>query len=183
MKKLLIISLLALTLVASACTGSVNDTETKDSTDNSVNTPISSDTVSDDNEAEGYAFSFGGKKISRGMSAADALAVLGEYENKTESPSCAFDGTETVYYYSSVQLTTYTDKTQPEKVLSLYLQDDSVSTEEKISVGDTKDKVMTAYGTPSEESENGATFEKNGTKLSFVFRDGAVSSILYSFEE
>ena len=181
MKKLFIISLLALTLAASAC----GKPGTKPVTSGSAGTdksPVSSGTVTDEPKSDGFVFTFGGKEICRGMSGADAVAILGEYENKTESPSCAFDGTETAYYYSSVQLTTYTDKSQPEKVLSIYLQDDSVSTGEKISVGDAKDKVMSTYGAPADESENGATFEKNGTKLSFVFRDGAVSSILYSFE-
>lgn len=181
MKKLFIISLLALTLAAASCGKPGNATATSGTADSGT-TPASQSTASDDPKAEGFVFTFGGKEICRGMSGADAVAILGEYENKTESPSCAFDGTETVYYYSSVQLTTYTDKNQPEKVLSIYLQDDSVSTAENISVGDSKDKVMSAYGTPAEESENGAAFEKNGTKLSFVFRDGAVSSILYSFE-
>ena len=38
-------------------------------------------------------------------------------------------------------------------MLSIYLQDDSVSTGEKISVGDAKDKVMSTYGAPADESE------------------------------
>ncbi len=159
MKKLFIISLLALTLAASAC----GKPGTKPVTSGSAGTdksPVSSGTVTDGPKSDGFVFTFGGKEICRGMSGADAVAILGEYENKTESPSCAFDGTETVYYYSSVQLTTYTDKSQPEKVLSIYLQDDSVSTGEKISVGDAKDKVMSTYGTPADESENGATFEE-----------------------
>ena len=85
MKKLFIISLLALTLAASAC----GKPGTKPVTSGSAGTdksPVSSGTVTDEPKSDGFVFTFGGKEICRGMSGADAVAILGEYKNKTGIP-------------------------------------------------------------------------------------------------
>ncbi len=131
-------------------------------------------------EKKGYLFRFDGKDVYCNQDGEEALSILGEFEHKLESPSCAFDGVDTTYYYASVQLITYTDGSSPSKVLSIYLQDDTVETAEGISVGDSKEDVEAAYGEPAERGENSLIFEKDGMRLTFVFNEDGVSSVLYS---
>ncbi len=133
-------------------------------------------------ELQGYIFDINGNQLYCNQDGKDALAVLGEYQNKFESHSCAFNGMEISYYYPSMTLVTYTVDNSSEKVLSIYLNDDSVSTKEGISIGDSKDKVQSIYGEPTKTGSSGVTYTKNGASLVFTYNENKVDSILYSLD-
>ncbi len=131
---------------------------------------------------KGYIFNADGKEVYCNQDGAEALSILGEYQNKFEENSCAFDGKEITYYYSSMRIVTYTDGSSPEKVLSIYLEDDSVATAEGITIGDSADKVASVYGEPQKSEALGVTYTKGNTSLVFTYADDFVDSILYSLE-
>ncbi len=180
MKKLyLLLTVIALLFVFGGCKND-RGSQAQSGTDSSASVSNSESNSDVDVTGKGFRFIYKEKEVFCDQNAEDALSVLGEYENKFESPSCAFDGVEVTYYYSAIQLTTYTDGEVPEKVLSIYLQDDSVATAEGITIGDSVDKVKAAYGEPAENGENSMVFLKDSTRLTFIFNEDGVSSVMYS---
>ena len=169
MKKILTVALIVLTLCCLMC--SCGDKEA--AADN--------DTVVSAENADTYTFTFAGVKIATGVEAADVLASLGEANDTFTSESCAFGGEDTVYYYNGFQLST-NNETGVEKIFSVYLEDDSVATEEGISIGMTPEQVTAAYGEASSDSATGTSliYSKGDMTLTFTLENGVVSSILYS---
>ena len=55
--------------------------------------------------------------------------------------------------------------------------DDTVSTDEGISIGSTKDEVTEAYGDASEESASKLVYEKGDTELVIGLSGDSVSSV------
>jgi hypothetical protein len=114
------------------------------------------------------------------MAADEVLSKLGTPKDQYTSESCAFGGEDTVYYYSSIQVST-NNELGYERIYSIYLEDDLVSTEKGICVGNTADDVKSAYGEPGANSTDACLiYEKDGMTLSFNLTDGVVSTILYN---
>lgn len=147
-------------------------------TDNSGNGTTTKPTTGDKNTPKGYLFTYNGTQFGVDMAMDSVLTKLGQPDDKLTSASCAFGGNDTVYYYDSIEIST-NDELGYERIYSIYLKDDLVSTEKNICVGATADEVKTAYGEPSITAGNGLTYEKDGMTLKFNLKDGSVSSILY----
>lgn len=128
----------------------------------------------------GYTVIYNGVKLSVGMPAEEALGKLGAADDKITSESCAFGGSDTVYYYGTgVQVST-NDELGYERIFSIYLSDDLVSTEEGVCIGNTVEQVKAAYGEPGSKSTgNSLAYEKDGMTLTFFVKDGTVTSIRY----
>lgn len=127
----------------------------------------------------GYLFTYNDVQFGVDMAMEGVLAKLGQPDDKYTSASCAFGGEDTVYYYSSIQIST-NNELGYERIYSIYLEDDLVSTEKGISVGATADAVKEAYGEPGASSADTVMiYEKDGMALSFNLKDGVVSSIRY----
>lgn len=128
----------------------------------------------------GYLFTYNDYQFGVDMASEAVITALGEPKDKYTSASCAFGGEDTVYYYSSIQISTNNEDGY-ERIYSIYLEDDLVSTEEGICVGSTADDVKAAYGEPGANStENCLVYEKDTMTLSFNLTDGVVSTILYN---
>ncbi len=158
MKKLLIFLLLA-TMVLSFVACKENDTS--------------------EPETKTYTFTSGTTKIAIDADAAPILASLGEWRDYAESTSCAFEGLDKVYIYAGFELQTY-PMGEKDYVYMIILQDDTVATEKGIRIGAEKAVVITAYGTPNQESATSLTYNADGMYLQFILRDGVVTSIQYS---
>ncbi|MBO7274323.1 MAG: hypothetical protein J6V22_05660 [Clostridia bacterium] len=158
MKKLLIFLLLA-TMVLSFVACKENDTS--------------------EPETKTYTFTSGTTKIAIDADAAPILASLGEWRDYAESTSCAFEGLDKVYIYAGFELQTY-PMGEKDYVYMIILQDDTVATEKGIRIGAAKAVVITAYGTPNQESATSLTYNADGMYLQFILRDGVVTSIQYS---
>ena len=131
-------------------------------------------------EPSGYLFTYNGYQFGVDMPAEDVIASLGEPKDKYTSESCAFGGEDTVYYYSSIQVSTNNEYGY-ERIYSIYLEDDLVSTEKGICVGSTAEDVKNAYGEPGDKSTDVClVYEKETMTLSFNLVDGVVSTILYN---
>lgn len=173
MKKLAAI-VLALTMVLALCAcGGTSDTPTTPTTEPQQNNTGNTTPV-------GYLFTYNGYQFGVDIVADDALANLGDPRDQYTSESCAFGGEDTVYYYSSIQVSTNNEYGY-ERIYSIYLEDDLVSTEEGICVGSTADDVKAAYGEPGDKSTATCLiYEKDGMTLNFNLVDGLVSTILYN---
>lgn len=131
---------------------------------------------SESTSTDGYAFTSGSVKIKMNADAAKVVEELGEEDDYFESESCAFEGLDKVYTYPGYKLNTYPvdDK---DYVLSVVFRDDTVETEEGISIGSTKDEVTEAYGDPTEEKGSSLIYEKGETKITFGMNGDKVASV------
>ena len=76
----------------------------------------------------GYTFTYNECQFGVDMIADDVLAQLGDAKDQYTSESCAFGGEDTVYYYNSIQVSTNNEYGY-ERIYSIYLEDDLVSTD------------------------------------------------------
>ncbi len=133
-------------------------------------------------EGKTYTFTSGTTKIAINADAAPILAALGQWRDYAESASCAFEGLDKVYTYAGFEIQTY-PMGEKDFVYMIILQDDTVATEKGIRIGATKDAVLTAYGTPNQETATALTYNGKGMYLQFILRDGTVTSIQYGYAE
>lgn len=173
MKKIsAILVILTMVLVLCACSVAEPSKDTQPSQNANQNTGSTTPT--------GYTFTYNGYQFGVDMVADEVLANIGEAKDQYTSESCAFGGEDTVYYYSSIQVSTNNEYGY-ERIYSIYLEDDLVSTEEGICVGSTAEDVKSAYGEASAKSTDSCLiYEKDGMTLNFNLVDGKVSTILYN---
>lgn len=172
MKRYMLIALaLMMVLSLCACGGDPATTEPAGTTGGNV-TPSTT--------PKGYTFTYNGTQFGVDMAVNGVLEKLGEPKDKYTSASCAFGGEDTVYYYSSIQIST-NDELGYERIYSIYLEDDLVSTEKNICIGNTADQVKAAYGEADATSSDACLiYAKDGMSLRFNLTDGKVTSILYT---
>ncbi len=173
MKKTLLILLLVLAVcLMAACNSGTGETSGTES--EAASTPSGSE-----HKATGYLFEYNGVSFGVGSATADIIEKLGEQTEKPyTSNSCAFNGKDTVYYFASFEVSD-NDETGDLVIYSIYLKDDTVATKEGAYVGMTPDEVKAIYGEPSESSDGGFSYVKEGMKLNFFLKDGVVSAISY----
>ena len=94
----------------------------------------------------------------------------------TEIPSCAFQGTDTVYTYDDIEITV-ADKDGKKIVYSVYFIGTDVKTTEGISIDATKDEIIKTYGNASDD--NDIKYTKGDVELHFVLNNDRVTSIEY----
>lgn len=103
---------------------------------------------------------------------------LPEAENIFEVPSCAIEGTDTVYSYTTIEVTAYDDGID-EVIYSIYLVDANTPTSEGLYVGDDLARVEELYGTDYETNDTELTFTKGNTTLNLLMEGETVISIEY----
>ena len=139
-------------------------------------TPADLDTAP--SPAGGYVFSFNNVEVMIDAKAADVVEKLGTY-TYFEAPSCAFNGLDKIYTYTSFEIDTY-PVDDVDYISAIVFRDDTVETAEGVCIGMKKEKVVEKYGEPAEESGNLATYEKDCMQLRFIYDDeGYVISIQY----
>lgn len=170
MKKFLMIALAAVLVLGLCACG--EDTNTTDPAETTGNVTPSSKPV-------GYTFTYNGCQFGVDMAVDAVLTKLGEPKDQYTSASCAFNGQDTIYYYSSIQISA-NDEQGYNRIYSIYLEDDLVSTEKGICIGNTAEQVKSAYGEPDASSTDSClVYAKDGMKLKFNLNGDTVSSILY----
>ena len=92
-------------------------------------------------------------------------------------PSCAFEGMDKTYSYPGFDVTTYT-KGGSDYVSGVIFWDDSVATAEGVYIGQTLEDIRKAYGADV-SGETSVSLTRGASKLLFLLKDGAVSSIQY----
>ncbi len=160
MKKLMIIFILVLSIVACSSDGSKADADNKQLSDN-------------------YVFDYNGTVIAIDDEAKGIIEQLGEPMEYFEAPSCAYQGMDKTYYYNGFEITTYTDE-DIDYIANIVLVDDTVTTREGIYIGSSLDDIINAYGRNFEESTGLYAYIKDGVKLQFIIKDDVVESIMYA---
>ena len=132
------------------------------------------------NTSTGYVFTTNGVNIAIDEKIEDITSKLGDPKGGYyEAKSCAFDGMDKFWYYDSFTLQGY-QKNGVDVVYSVTFMDDTVKTKEGIKIGDSKDKVISAYGSSYKEENGQIKYESGNMVLSFAIKDNAVTSIVYS---
>ena len=125
----------------------------------------------------GYAFTAGGTTVQVDADFAPVLEKLGEPLSYFEAASCAVEGLDKTYTYSGFQIITYPDG-EKDCVSTIVLKDDSVSTAEGVSIGESKERLQEVYGSGSEEG-NMIVYAKGDMKLCFIMQNDEIASIEY----
>ena len=125
-----------------------------------------------------YFFEARGVTVRVGDDADNATTALGEYNSLYLSPSCAVSGVDQMYVYNGFRLTAYPEADK-HVIYIIELTNDTVSTAEGVSVGDTRQKVLSIYGEPYESVGESVRYTGRDCILQFIIREGRVTSIKY----
>lgn len=183
---LLLVSMLILAGCGGNNASSDNATNSNSENAGSVNTEISTeaDVTVDNTEAapalSGYVFSHNNVDFTVDMEADVVITALGEPTSYYEVPSCAFEGLEKIYDYTSFEITTY-EVDDVDYIANIYLKDDLVTTPEGISLYMTASDITEAYGDDCITAEGQYVYTKDGTKLIIIVNsDLEILSIQYA---
>lgn len=125
---------------------------------------------------DGYGFVYRNINVVPHAEMGAVASALGTPTAFQESESCAFLGKDKVYIYPGITVYTYPIN-GVDYILQIVFTDDSVSMPEGIMLGSTSAEVIAAYGNSYQDINGSFSYEKGGTNLQLLMRDGAVYSI------
>jgi hypothetical protein len=133
---------------------------------------------------DGFVFVYNGTSIYLGEYSERILGELGSAFDYEESDSCTSDGIMKTYYYGGFNFSTYIkdnpNETGKDRIFSIALTDDGVSTAEGIYIGQTVDEMIAVYGAEYEEMPGFYyRYNKNGVGLSFDVDDNIIIAVTY----
>lgn len=131
-------------------------------------------------EAGLFDFVYNGVVVTPGMSPFDVVDQLGDY-SLFESVSCAYQGTDRVYTYSSFIIRSSPDKNGNDVIVSIELKDDTVETSNGLYIGNSKTDVTAACGDADTEMPGGLEYVDGSVTLSFIISDDTVTAINYTY--
>lgn len=134
--------------------------------------------VKEESSYKGYVFRSGDIVVEIDAEAAPILEQLGEANDYFETPSCAFEGIDKKYAYGSFELDTYPTGDK-DFVSGVLFKDDSITTPEGIGIGDSREKMVKAYGGEGSEEMGMTVYRKDNMKLCFILKEDSVVSIEY----
>ncbi len=175
-KKVLIIILLVIVLVVGAIEAYIVFGGKK-STKNSNQDSKVQDEASQEEE---WSYTYEGMKIEIGKEF--TKEKYGEEISYSEIASCAFDGLDKTYTYEHYEITTYPAENEKENILSIYFLDETIATDEGVSIGDSYDKMVEAYSDSYENHDNLYTYRKGDTLLNFIVENDTITSIEYTLD-
>lgn len=179
MKKSILVLTMALACVLCACGGSSKkiEGEVKNTGEQTQENSGADQTTEETAGQKGYIYVHDGVVVEIDADAALAVEQLGEPLSYFEAPSCAFEGIDKIYTYSSFEIETYPMEGK-DFISMVTFKDDSITTPEGVGIGDTVDKVKEVYGDCTEEGGM-LVYEKDNMKLCFIVKDGSVASVEY----
>lgn len=151
------------------------DTMGQNAMEGDATAPVQSNNTSLDD----YVFEYKGVKIAPDMNTNEFLAALGDPLHYYEVKSCAFEGMDKIYTYTSFEISTYPNGAN-DLVSSIYFKDDTVTTQEGAYLGMAKSDVLALYGSNYTESAGAYVYSKGGMELRFIFDGETLASIEYA---
>ena len=133
-------------------------------------------------ETSALSLSYRGVELTVGMPADEAIAALGEDYTLKESESCAGQGMDRMYTYSSMRLYVFAPTEGGAVVSSVSYTDDGVATADGLRIGSKVEEVVAAMGEPDEKSDARLVYRSDGAVLTFGLRDGVVVSVVLAGE-
>ena len=204
MKKTL--SLLLLAALTASMLSCGNDSTTSDTTDSISGTPdtaVTEAAVIGDETAtvtevqteapaqntpavDGYTCVFdNGISVKLGSPAADALAVLGDYSDMMEAPSCVHEGFDRVYTYAGLYtVLTSPDASGAEYIAEISLLSDLVALDVSgtyLMIGSAESDIKAAFGDPAEDAFGVQKYNLDGANLTVTVDGGVVSGFVMTY--
>ena len=204
MKKTLALLLLAALTASMLSCG--NDSTTPDTTDSVSGTPDTAVTeaavIGDETAAvteaqteapaqntpavDGYTCVFdNGISVKLGSPAADALAVLGDYSDMMEAPSCVHEGFDRVYTYAGLYtVLTSPDASGAEYIAEISLLSDLVALDLSgtyLMIGSAESDIKAAFGDPAEDAFGVQKYNLDGANLTVTVDGGVVSGFVMTY--
>ena len=204
MKKTL--SLLLLAALTASMLSCGNDSTTSDTTDSISGTPdtaVTEAAVIDGETAavteaqteapaqntpavDGYTCVFdNGISVKLGSPAADALAVLGDYSDMMEAPSCVHEGFDRVYTYAGLYtVLTSPDASGAEYIAEISLLSDLVALDVSgtyLMIGSAESDIKAAFGDPAEDAFGVQKYNLDGANLTVTVDGGVVSGFVMTY--
>ena len=204
MKKTLALLLLAALTASMLSCG--NDSTTPDTTDSVSGTPDTAVTeaavIGDETAAvteaqteapvqntpavDGYTCVFdNGISVKLGSPAADALAVLGDYSDMMEAPSCVHEGFDRVYTYAGLYtVLTSPDASGAEYIGEISLLSDLVALDVSgtyLMIGSAESDIKAAFGDPAEDAFGVQKYNLAGANLTVTVDGGVVSGFVMTY--
>jgi hypothetical protein len=183
-----------------------NDSTTPDTTDSVSGTPDTAVTeaavIGDETAAvteaqteapaqntpavDGYTCVFdNGISIKLGSPAADALAVLGDYSDMMEAPSCVHEGFDRVYTYAGLYtVLTSPDASGAEYIAEISLLSDLVALDVSgtyLMIGSAESDIKAAFGDPAEDAFGVQKYNLDGANLTVTVDGGVVSGFVMTY--
>ena len=119
-------------------------------------------------------------EILLGSDPTDVLAKLGDAKSVLDVPSCAHDGTDTVYTYNNFTLTVYTATGSDKGYISdVLLISDLVATKEGLEIGMNTDKARELYGDADKETDKTWIYKRGTSQLMLTLNGTNIISIEY----
>ena len=202
-KRLSLMILAALTVSLLSCG---NDSTTSDTTDSISGTPDTAVTeaavIGDETAAvteaqteapaqntpavDGYTCVFdNGISVKLGSPAADALAVLGDYSDMMEAPSCVHEGFDRVYTYAGLYtVLTSPDASGAEYIAEISLLSDLVALDVSgtyLMIGSAESDIKAAFGEPAEDAFGVQKYNIDGAILTVTVDGGVVSGFVMTY--
>ncbi len=106
------------------------------------------------------------------------LEALGEPNRCSSAPSCAGEGEDELYVYNGFLITAHRAYGKAE-VTSVELTNDTVSTCEGVSIGDSSERLTDIYG-EGEHFSGGVEYVGKNCRLRFYIKEGKIAGIRYS---
>ncbi|MCD8211433.1 MAG: hypothetical protein LUC17_00180 [Oscillospiraceae bacterium] len=167
---------LVMVLALAACGEESSSSESSSSGSSTSSSAGSSGSGTSGGVADGYTLTLDGVKIEMEAPAEPIVEELGEPKDFFESESCAFEGLDKEYTYSGFKLKTY-PVDDVDYVSSVVFMDDTISTDEGITIGSTLEEVVEAYGEDYTEKGSSLTYTKSETSLIIGLQDDKVATL------
>lgn len=167
-----------LLLIIAGSTGCAAENGEKGSPVSLTSTPVPTVALEKEQQLSGYVFEYQGICMAMDMEAAEVIKALGEPLSYFEAASCAFEGLDKIYNYGSFELDTY-ERNGKDYISGIYFRDDLIATKEGISLYMPEMELWNIYGETGKNESGAVVYEKDGMKLCFLVKDGAITSIEY----
>ncbi len=183
MKKIAMIAVTALLMFCLTSCGSEEEVDLSDQviTRSDAEEETSNVSATEEPNPEGVAdevFSFQADGVTLTPGTPFDPTVLPDAENIYTVPSCAVEGTDNVYSYSSFEVTAYDDG-EGEVIYSVYLTDPNRTTTEGLAMGDEAGRVTALYGEDYAEDGTSMIYTRGNTQLIVILQEETVVSIEY----
>ncbi|MCL2873639.1 MAG: hypothetical protein FWE29_01755 [Defluviitaleaceae bacterium] len=181
-----LMTIIILALLLSGCNSNQNEArhifvpeaETPSTNDNFDSDNTVSGSAAADIQLEKLYFTHNGVQINMNDDMSGVLEKMGEPLHMFESPSCAFEGIDRIFYFEGFIIDTYPHNGN-DYVLSIVFRDDSASTQRGISLGSNYDDMIAAYGNDYVNMLNLFSYVQDGVRLSFLFEDDKIVDVTY----
>lgn len=120
-----------------------------------------------------------GRSVELGAAADKALALLGDYGDMYEAPSCVHEGYDRFYTYDGFSVTTSAGE-GGDIVTEFLIESSACVLSSGITVGSSTEDVTAAYGEDYTESFGTMKYEYDGMTLMVVTDGTSVTSVLFS---